>query len=427
MNILLKDIKALLNENQILQIRKCDIYIKDRKICSIDREPEDYKIDKTIDGTDKFVIPGLINCHTHAYMSIFKNFADDIDFNTWLFERIMPNEDKMNSEDAYYSNLLGMIEMIKSGTTTFVDMHMFKNMSVKAAEKLGMRAVISRGLSGDDRNDEGAIRRLNEACEEIDNNTSDKITFMIAPHAIYTCGDDYLKQCIEVAKKRKLSLNIHLSETENEIEECINKHGITPVEYLNEMGFFDVNTLAAHCVHVNDNDIDILKNKNVNVIANPCSNMKLGNGFAPITKMMNKGINICLGTDSTASNNSLNMFKEMQMISLINKGYDKNPTSVNAKEAINMCTINAAKAIGLSDKIGMIKSDMMADLVILDLNNSQSQPENNLLSALTYSMNGSEVETVIIDGQIVLENKKICFIDEMEIYKKANDIMKKFL
>ena len=421
MNIQLKNILAILNDEKRYETKETDIFIKDGIIDGIGDIDSDFKADKVIDGTDKLVIPGLINCHTHTYMSVFRNIADDLAFDDWLFKNIMPREDMLTDEDAYWGAMLACVEMIKTGTTCFLDMHMFKNQTAKAAVNSGMRAVISRGLSGDNRNEEGSIRRINEAIEEMEQwKNNDKLSFMFAPHAIYTCGTDYINQTIEKAKEYNVSLHTHLSETKYEVSEAKKKYNMTPVQYLDSLGFFDVNTVAAHCVHLEDCDFEILRDKKVNVALNPMSNMKLGNGFAPVQKMLDNGINICMGTDSAASNNSLNLFSDMNHTALIHKGTAENAQSVTAFDVYKAATMNGAKALNINS--GKIEVGKNADLAILDLNCPQMRPKNNVMSSLSYSANGSEVDTVIIGGDIVMENKKLLNIDENEVYSKVEEI-----
>lgn len=424
MNIKLENILAVISDENNYEIKKTNIFIKDGIIFKVGDVCENFIPEKIIDGKDRFVIPGLINCHTHTYMSVFRNIADDLAFNDWLFKNIMPREDMLNFEDAYWGAMLACAEMIKSGTTCFLDMHMFKNQTAEAAVKSGMRAVISRGLSGENRNEDGAVRRINEAFEEIEKwEGNDRLSFMLAPHAIYTCGTDYIKYTVEKAKEYNLSLHTHLSETRYEVEEAKKNYGMTPVKYLDNLGFFEVNTVAAHCVHLEEDDFKIFKEKNINAALNPISNMKLGNGFAPVLKMLENDINICIGTDSAASNNSLNLFSDMNATALIHKGTNEDAQAVNAFEVFKAATINGAKALCLNT--GQIKEGKAADLAILNLNCPGLRPTNNLMSALSYSANGSEVETVIIDGEIVMENRKLCFIDEAEIYENAEKIAEK--
>ena len=422
MNILIKNIKMLINGGT----PKGDICISGNKILSAGVIPEGFAADKVIDGSDKLAIPGLINCHTHTYMSLFRNLADDLSFEDWLFGAIMPREDALSPDDAYWGAMLSCAEMIKTGTTCFMDMHMFPSMTASAADKLGMRAVMTRGLTGSDRNDKDGIRRYNEHMDERERfKGNDRITFKLGPHAIYTCGEDYLRWLIEKAHETEQEFHIHLSETTAEVQNCYKERSKSPVEYLNDIGFFDVKTCAAHCVHVSDSDMDILAEKHVSVIHNPKSNLKLANGTAPVPRMMEKGINVCMGTDSQASNNDLNLFSDMNFAALLHKGATGCPTVCTAKEVLDFATVNGAKALGIPD-IGSIEAGKKADIAILDLDRSQFCPRNDLTSALVYSANGSEVDTVIIDGEVVLEHGRLTKFDEEEIYAHAKAVAEKF-
>ena len=286
-----------------------------------------------------------------------------------------------------------------------------------------MRAVICRGLVGSG-NDEAGQMRLKQAYEERDAaRDCDRLTFMLGPHAPYTCDDDFMRIVSEEAKKNHMGIHVHLSESESEIEQIQEKYGCTPIEMAEKNGLFDVPAIAAHCVQVTDHDIDILKEKGVSVVTNPASNMKLGNGFAPVAKMLEKGVNVCLGTDGAASNNSLNMFHELNLLTLIHKGVNKTPQCVSAREGFRIATINGAKALGLEKEIGSIEAGKKADLAILNLNVPSLTPRNNLIAGLSYSVNGSEVETVIIDGKITMEDRKILTMDEELVYKKVNEII----
>lgn len=421
MNILIKNARVLSGGNII----SGNICIMDKLIVSVVDVPENFVAEKTIDASEMLAIPGLVNCHAHTYMSLFRNLADDLTFEDWLFGSIMPREDSLSADDAYWGSMLSCCEMLKSGTTCFMDMHMFPNMSARAADMLGMRAVMTRGLIGSDRNDEGGLRRLNEhisEMEEFKNNS--RITFKMGPHAIYTCGQDYLEFLIEKAHGLGQEFHIHLSETENEVESCIKERGISPVEYLDSLGFFDIKTAAAHCVHLSEKDMDILAARNVSVIHNPKSNLKLANGIAPVAQMVDKGINVCMGTDSQASNNTNNLFSDINFAALLQKGITHVPTVCPAGQVMEFATKNGAKALGINS--GELAAGKQADIVLMELNRSQLCPKNDLLAALVYSANGSEVDTVIIDGEIVLEKGRLTKFDENEIYARAEKIAEKF-
>lgn len=423
MGIVLKNILALLPEGNTNSIREADIYIEGSRIVAIGNKPEGFQEEKVIDGKDRLAIPGLINCHTHSYMSFMRNVADDLSFMDWLFGTIDPIEQQMTDEDTYWGACLAIIEMMKSGTTCFNDMQMNIHQTTRAVKESGMRAVISRGLVGSG-NDEAGQMRLRQAYEERDAAADcDRLTFMLGPHAPYTCDDGFMRIVSEEAKKNNMRIHVHLSESENEIQQIKDKYGCTPIEMADKNGLFDVPAIAAHCVQITESDMQILKDKNVSVVTNPASNMKLGNGFAPVPELLQKGINVCLGTDGAASNNSLNLFHEMSLLALIHKGVKRTPQCISAKENIRIATINGAKALGLEKEIGSLEVGKKADIAILNLNTPSLTPRNNLIAGLSYSANGSEVEIVIIDGKITMENRKVLTMDEELVYKKINEII----
>ncbi len=423
MGIVIENALAVLPAGAEDVIRETSIYIEGDRITGIGDKPAGFCADKVIDGRDKLVIPGLINCHTHSYMSFMRNVADDLSFMDWLFGTIDPIEQQMTDEDTYWGANLAIIEMMKSGTTCFNDMQMNIHQTTRAVKESGMRAVICRGLVGSG-NDEAGQMRLRQAYEERDAAADcDRLTFRLGPHAPYTCDDAFLKIVAAEAKKENMGIHIHLSESESEISQIQEKYGCTPIALAEKCGIFDVPAIAAHCVQVTDEDIAILKRKNVSVVTNPASNMKLGNGFAPIAKMLEQGVNVCLGTDGAASNNCLNMFHELSLLTLIHKGTGRTPQCVSAKEGFRIATINGAKALGLDREIGSVEVGKKADLAILDLNTPSLTPRNNLLAGLSYSANGSEVDTVMINGQITMEGRKILTMDEKLVYQKIQEII----
>lgn len=423
MGIVLKNVLAILPSGEKDEVKETSIYIEGKEIVAIGDAPEGFTEDKVIDGKDKLVIPGFINCHTHSYMAFMRNVADDLSFMDWLFGTIDPIEQQMTDEDTYWGACLAIIEMMKSGTTCFNDMQMNIHQTTRAVKESGMRAVISRGLVGSG-NDEAGQVRLAQAYEERDAaKDCDRLSFMLGPHAPYTCDDGFMRIVSEEAKKNNMRIHVHLSESESEIGQIQEKYGCSPIKMADKNGLFDVPAIAAHCVQVTDEDIAILKEKGVSVVTNPASNMKLGNGFAPVPKMLEAGVNVCLGTDGAASNNSLNMFHELSLLTLIHKGVNKTPQCVSAREGFRMATMNGAKALGLEKEIGSIEVGKKADLAILNLNTPSLTPRNNLIAGLSYSANGSEVETVLIDGKITMEDRRILTMDEELVYKKVNDII----
>ena len=398
----------------------CDIAVSGGVIKSVGNAPAGFMPDKVIEGGDRLAIPALVNSHTHAYMTVLRCVADDLPFADWLFKGVMPREEALTPGQAYWSSLLGLTEMIRRGCGTFCDMHMFKGASAKAALKLGMRGVIGRGLSGS----EGGERRINEALAEIEEFKGEKLlNFNLAPHAIYTCDEEYLLKISDLAKKRGLPLHIHLAESEGEYNDCLNNHGCTPVEYLAKLGLFENRTLAAHCVQLTETDILLLACNGVSVAANPKSNLKLGNGIAPVARLLKAGVNVCIGTDSAASNNSLNMFSELNYTAMLHKGTELDSTAIPAKTAFGMATVNGAKALSI-ENLGRLEPGYKADITLVDTEAPQMQPLRDHYAALCYCCDGSEVDSVMIDGVPVYLHREFTTVDEEEIRYNVEKIYK---
>ncbi|MBR1828828.1 MAG: amidohydrolase, partial [Atopobiaceae bacterium] len=341
--------------------------------------------------------------------SMMRNAADDLAFTDWLFGTIVPIEDKLEPEDAYWGALLSQVEMIRTGTTCFNDMPMFVDQIARATRESGMRAVLARGLQGDayDRDDFRLAQTMEARRENAD---CDRMAFRLGPHAPYTCGPDYLRMISDVAREEGMGIHIHIAESQDESDNMWAQHHCTPVEYVRDAGIFEAPTIAAHCVRVNESDRAILAENGVSVATNPASNMKLGNGFAPVPELMAAGVNVCLGTDGAASNNAQNMFREMGLLALIHKGTHDTPQCVSADEVFDMATINCARALGLPT--GAIEVGRKADLVLLDLDAPSLTPLGNAVAALAYSANGGEVADVIIDGKVVMRGRELLTVDE---------------
>ncbi len=406
---------------------KEDLFINGTKIESVGKsdgvQAENYE---TIDAANQLVMPGLINSHTHVYMNFIKNTADDIPFNSWLYKRIFPIEAKMQGEDFYWSALSGYMEMIKTGTTCCVDMHICANKCAQAAKDAGVRAFMGECITGDDLYSD-ANEKFKSAIGEKEMYESDLIKFILSPHSVYACSEKLLSQIAKEAEDRKMLKHIHLSESKKEIDDCLKETGKTPVEYLDGIGFLDSKTIAAHCVKVNEKDIEILSQKKVNVATNPSSNAKLGNGIAPVGEMLRKGVNVCLATDSAASNNTLNMFREMGIFSLIHKAVNESATDFSAKEVLRCATINPAKALGMENEIAVISKGAYADLIFVDLQSPSLFPNNDIVSSLCYTANGSEVSSVMINGNFVLKNRIFTEIDTEQVYYQVEKIAKKYI
>lgn len=413
--ILIKNINVIPMYEEGLVLENVNIYIEEGKIKEISNK--EYEADKVIDGTGKLAIPGLINTHTHVGMSLFRNHGNDLALYDWLTKAIFPLEAKLTADDVYYGSMLNMVEMIKSGCTRFVDMYMYEDGVAQAAEEIGMGAVIATGfVDANDFNEASDLVR--EAVKKYKD--SSLIDVAVAPHAIYTVSRDNLEKLTGLSSDLDTLMHIHVSETKKEILDSMNEYKMSPVKYLNEIGLFDRPTIAAHCVHVDDEDMNILKEKEVSVAHNASSNLKLASGFAPVAKMEDLDINVTIGTDGSASNNNINMIEEIHLASLLAKGVSKNPKALDAYTSLKLATVNGAKAIRRID-LGKIAEGYTADIAIYDLDGIHMSPINDLISSVVYSLQGSDCNTVIIDGKVVMEDRKILNINEEDLKREVRE------
>ncbi|HEY4543244.1 MAG TPA: amidohydrolase [Tissierellaceae bacterium] len=414
MKILIKDVSLLNMIDEDIK-NNMNVIIDGNRIVYVGKElKEDINVEKTIDGKDKLLMPGLVNAHTHVGMSLLRNYADDLPLMKWLEEKIWPEEAKLTSEDVYWGSLLSMIEMIENGATSFCDMYFFMDAVGQAAEKIGMRTVLTRGMTENPSDPMKSINETKDLHKHWHNKNNGLITVMVAPHSPYTCGTDFLKTCVDLAKELETGIHIHLSETKKEVEDSIKEFGMTPIKRMDSIGMFDVHTIAAHCVHVTEEDMLLMKEKNVYPVNNPGSNLKLASGFAPVQRMLDLEIPVSLGTDGASSNNNLNMFEEINLAALVNKAVNLDALSVGAFDALKMGTINGAKALNFKN-LGSIEEGSIADVILIDLDKPHLYPRHNMTSALAYTVQGSDVETVIIDGNIVMENREFKNIDVDEV------------
>ena len=401
-------------------IRKGDILIEDDRIKRIGII--DCDADKIIDATNKIVMPGLINAHTHVGMALFRGYADEDELMTWLSERIWPVEDQMSASDVYYSSMLSAIEMIKSGTTTFNDNYFFEEETAKAAEKTGMRAILSRCVIGDA---DEASKRLAEA-EDLYNNWHNKcngrIKICVGPHAPYTCSPETIKRCVKLADRLGTPIAIHYLETKDEVKKMRDNYNMTSTEYLKKAGLFNYHVMLAHGVHIDNESLETLREISGGIIHNPISNQKLGSGFADITKLRMNGINVALGTDGQGSTNTLDMFEEIKSAAYIQKALYNSATAISGEDVLKMATIEGAKVLGIDSEVGSLEEGKKADIIIIDMKKPHLCPAHNIYSLLAYSVNGADVETTIIDGNIVMENRVINGIDETEIMNACSRI-----
>ncbi len=396
-------------------IEKVDIIINDNKIENLVKN-YDGVADEVIDATNKIVIPGLVNCHTHLGMSIFRATNDNLNLNDWLNNKIWPIENNMTDDDIYYTTLLSCIEMIKTGSVIANNMYFGCKGSLKAIEDSKIRCLFGNNLIADN------YDNINELLDLIKNNKNNLVKFAVAPHAFYTCSKEYLKKCSDVALEYNLPLHIHFCENLNEVNGIKKNYGTT-FNALKETGMLRNKLILAHGTFIDE--IEKLKNYDVSIIHNPISNLNLGCGIADIVNYKNY-VNIGLGTDGQGSGNNMNLFYHMSVVDLLQKGKYKDPTVYSSYDTLKMATIDGAKAIGMDNLIGSIEVGKCADIIIIDLNNIEAYPTTQLITNLVHNTESINVDTTIINGEVLMKNHKLLLdIDLNKLKEKIDDINKK--
>ncbi|MDW7732474.1 MAG: amidohydrolase family protein [Methanolobus sp.] len=383
--------------------------------------------EKVIDAKGGVVMPGLINTHCHAGMTLFRGYADDMPLQDWLENHIWPAEAKVTDEDIYVGTLVACLEMIRSGTTAFADMYIHMDRVAQAVEESGLRAALSYGMI-DFGNKEKADAELKEGSrfvKEWHGKANGRITTMYGPHAPNTCCRDFLIRVKEQAMKDNVSIHIHVLETEAELNYMKEQFGMCSIHFLKNIDFWGPDVLAAHCVWLSDGDIKILAEHQVNISHNVTSNMKLASGIAPVAKLLAVGANVSLGTDGCASNNNLDMFEEMKTAALLQKISIMDPTVLPARQVLEMATVNGAKALGI--KSGMLKEGYNADLIIVDMKKPHLTPAYDIASHMVYAACGKDVKTTIVNGKILMEDYRINCLDEQSILEKMENTSKELV
>ncbi len=380
--------------------------------------PESFIADEVIDGHGMLATAGMVNTHGHVSMTLLRSYADDMALMDWLENKIWPIEAKMNAKDIYWGAMLGIAEMLKSGTTCFADMYCFMDDVARAVAETGIRANLSRGLIGLGPDKDSKLEENTRLVKDWQGYDNGRIRITYGPHAPYTCPVDYLQQVVAAAEKNNAEIQMHLCETQGEVENCIKEHGLTPIALMNKLGMFEQGTIAAHCVYLSEADMDIMAEKHVRVAHNPQSNLKLASGIAPVARMLEKGICVGLGTDGASSNNNLDMLEECRAAAMLHKTTTMNPLAVPAAKAWEMATENGAKVLGF-EQLGKLIVGQKADIVLWNMHKPYWYPRHNKLSLLVYAASASDADTVLVDGKIVLQNGTMTLFDEEKIYAEA--------
>lgn len=422
MKILIKNANIIsMSEKRERLEKNIDILICDNIIKKIGKNIQTDENTKTIDATGKIVLPGLINTHSHIAMSIFRETIDGYKLQQWLEEKIWPMEDKLQPGDIYYATYLSAIEMIKSGCTTINDMYFMTDYSINAINETGVRLQTTRTLMSMENDSDKRLKELEDLIEK--NKDNPLVTFNVGIHGLYTTNVQDLIKYIEYAKNKNMRIHMHFCENSKEVQDIKNNYNQNPVQIIQKY-FGDMNLILAHCVKLTDDEIENLsKMKNISVSHCPISNLKLGCGIAKIDQMAKKGINISLGTDGQGSGSNLDMFETMKFTALLQKGVNEDPTAIPAYEVLKMATVNGAKALGLERKIGSIEENKLADIIIINPDTEQMQPINDIFADLVYNAKGSNVETTIVNGKILMENRKLNFCDEKNIFDECDKII----
>ena len=435
MKILFKNAN-MLNKNGD-SLSNINIYIDGEYILNVGADAsvrsriiEKFEPDRVINAENMLVIPGLYNAHTHLPMTMFKGYAEDMPLQPWLFDKIIPAEDKLNDIMVYYGSLLGIAEQIKNGVISCSDMYFFSENILQAADESGIKLNYSRAIQSFDENENPKSNKHFSQARKLyrnyHNSSCGRIKIDMSIHAEYTSNEKIIRAVADFSNENMLMNHVHISETKKEHDECVGRHIMTPIGFFNALGFFDSPTIAAHCVHITEHDMEIMAEKGVTVAHCPSSNLKLACGVAKITEMLNKGVNVAMGTDGSASNNNLDILKEMYIASVLQKGIIGDPTVMQAKNMLRFATLNSAIAQGREDS-GVIESGKKADITVLDLNSIEAVPIYDYSSALLYSLSGRNVIMTMCDGKILYENGEFKTIDIEKVkykIKKFSELYK---
>ncbi len=416
---------TILAENGIISAG--DVVISGSRISYVGKKTkhkESFK--KIIDASDFLIMPGFVNTHTHLAMTLMRGISDDVPLHKWLNEIIFPIEGKLTKEDVYIGTLLAAIESIKSGVTTVADFYFHMDYAAKAVKESGIRANLGFGLASKFDMDTLKLKLAERFVEKFHNTEDGRILASFAPHAPYTCTLKFMKAISKSAKETGVIVHTHLHETEKEITDYKRKYGMTPIQKLEKEGFFEAKVNAAHCVYLEEEDYKILRKHKVGIALNPQSNLKLGSGIPNIPEMIKHNLKLGIGTDGASSNNNLALIEDVRLVSFLAKGVSRNPELLPAKELIRMATVQGAENIGFND-VGILKEGYRADIVLIGKNAANLTPFTDPYSLVAYSMEPGNVSTVIINGKLVMEDRKILTIDEDAVKRDAAKILKRIL
>ncbi len=407
-------------------IGKKDILINNNVIEKIDKDiDKKIEVETKINAKNMLIMPGIVNTHTHLAMSIFRGYKTDKKLMDWLENAIFPVEEKLKPEDIYWNSYLSCLEMIKSGTTTCNDMYFGMNKTVEAIEDTGLRAIVAWCIKDDSIKDK--VEKTREYAEIYNNNKKSKIKIYVSADSPHTCNPDTIKLCVDLAKELNTGLHIHLSETIDEEIKIKSRYKKRSTEYLNDLNVFDVPVVLANGIYVSDTDIELLKSIKGGISHNPISNCKLSSGICDVVKLRENGINVGLGTDGIGSTTTMDMFEEMKTAAYLQKVSTMKPSSILAYDILKMATIEGAKVLGLENEIGTLEPGKKADMIFIKTDKLHMCPPNDVCENIVYSSNGADVDSVMIDGKLIMQNRKMINLDEKHVMRQVKKIAKKLL
>ncbi len=413
--------QVLLNKSDKFVLENKQVLVNKDKIEKISDEIDEVA-DKIIDVENNILMPGFVNAHAHNVMTLLRGIKQDASLQTWLFEHMLPNEALLKDEDIYYGEMLGIAESLKAGITCFEENYFSFVPLLKAIKESGIRARVGIGKN---RTNQSVTKDLEEALKLFDSDSA-LVKPVVYPHSIYTTTEEELDEFVNFSAKHNLNVSTHLSETLLEVGDCIATHKKTPPRYLEDAGFLDRGATLYHCVHMDKDDIEILKSYDASVVTCPSSNLVLGSGICPVNTLLNQDVLVAIGTDGPASNNRIDMFKEMFLVASLQKGILQEPEMVTVHQVLKMATENGAKALGF-EKVGRVEEGFFADLILVNVKGFHNVPHNDLVSNLVYSTMASDVYFTMVNGKVLYENNKLNLpVDESIIKQKAFESAKKF-
>jgi len=426
MSLIIKDCDWVVTQNSSREVlRNCSVRIEDERIVEVGRFQG--RGEYVIDGSGKVLLPGLVNTHTHLSMTLMRGFADDMPLQGWLETKIWPLEKRLTGDICYHGALLGCLEMIRTGTTCFLDMYFYLEDVSRAVREAGLRAILSHAMIDlfDSGRAEIQRRTTQESLEFIKGLQNSLIGFAMGPHAPYTCSEETLLWSKEVAEKEDVLVHTHIAETRHEQADFEKKKGMSEVEYLEKIGFLSPRLVAVHSIWLSRREVEMFAKRQVKVSHCPVSNMKLAvGGVSPLSEMFAQGVTVSLGTDGAASNNCLDMFDTMKICALMHKAHSWDPTVLPAQKVLDLATIEGAKALGLEGKVGSVEVGKEADLILLDLRSPNLVPihgVNTVVSDLVYAAKGLNVDSTIVQGRPLMINRRLLTLDEEKIMREASE------